>query len=216
MSASGTNQGLRAGVCLSTTRPASPFAGQVIFETDTNRLAVYNGSSWVVLADADTPPALELIKTQTIGTAVSSVEVANVFSATYDNYRIIVGGGSASGNTDLRVTLGSTTTNYNYGLTYTNYATATASSTRAQATSSFVYAGQGTSETLSMNIDLLNPFLSKRTLISGVLVQSNTDGSSGVFGGVLSNTDSYTGFTITSSAGTITGGTIRVYGYRNS
>lgn len=31
---------------LSTNRPASPFAGQMIYETDTKRLQVYNGTDW--------------------------------------------------------------------------------------------------------------------------------------------------------------------------
>jgi hypothetical protein len=35
-------------------------------------------------------------------------------------------------------------------------------------------------------------------------------------GGFLNNTTSYTAFTFTPSSGTLTGGTIRVYGYRNS
>jgi hypothetical protein len=34
------------GVCTSSTRPASPFEGQVIYETDTDRVLVWNGSAW--------------------------------------------------------------------------------------------------------------------------------------------------------------------------
>ena len=48
----GISQGIdsvRTGVCTSTTRPASPFDGQVIYETDTDRAMVWNGTSWVVL-----------------------------------------------------------------------------------------------------------------------------------------------------------------------
>ena len=44
---------LKPGVCTSTTRPSSPFEGQVIFETDTNTLAVYDGSGWVSLNPVD-------------------------------------------------------------------------------------------------------------------------------------------------------------------
>ena len=36
-------------ICTSGTRPASPFAGQQIYETDTSRLLVYSGSAWVVI-----------------------------------------------------------------------------------------------------------------------------------------------------------------------
>lgn len=34
------------GVCTSTTRPASPFEGQVIYETDTDKVLVWDGSAW--------------------------------------------------------------------------------------------------------------------------------------------------------------------------
>lgn len=37
---------IKAGICTSTTRPAAPFVGQLIFETDTSRLKVWLGSGW--------------------------------------------------------------------------------------------------------------------------------------------------------------------------
>ncbi len=37
---------IQPGVCTSTTRPASPFEGQVIYETDTNLSYFYDGSAW--------------------------------------------------------------------------------------------------------------------------------------------------------------------------
>jgi hypothetical protein len=39
----------KAGVCTSSTRPASPYEGQVIYETDTDDMLVWNGSSWIKL-----------------------------------------------------------------------------------------------------------------------------------------------------------------------
>lgn len=33
-------------ICTSSTRPASPFEGQTIYETDTDKFLVYNGSAW--------------------------------------------------------------------------------------------------------------------------------------------------------------------------
>ena len=46
MSVSGTTQGIRPGVCLSTNRPASPFTGQVIYMSDTDETAVWDGTAW--------------------------------------------------------------------------------------------------------------------------------------------------------------------------
>ena len=47
MTISATTQGLRMGVATSSSRPTVPFDGQVISETDTDSLVVYNGTSWI-------------------------------------------------------------------------------------------------------------------------------------------------------------------------
>ena len=39
----------------SSTRPSSPTAGDAYFETDTNKIIVWNGSAWTEII-ADTPP----------------------------------------------------------------------------------------------------------------------------------------------------------------
>jgi hypothetical protein len=46
MTISATTQGIKQGVCLSTARPANPFDGQIIYETDTDMVRVWNGSAW--------------------------------------------------------------------------------------------------------------------------------------------------------------------------
>jgi hypothetical protein len=38
---------MKPGVCTSSTRPASPYDGQVIYETDTDSILAYNGSAWI-------------------------------------------------------------------------------------------------------------------------------------------------------------------------
>lgn len=47
---------LQPGVCTSTTRPASPYAGQAVFETDTNDISVYDGTAWVKYTGATGTP----------------------------------------------------------------------------------------------------------------------------------------------------------------
>lgn len=46
MAISNLSSGARPGVCTSTTRPTTPFEGQMIYETDTDKLLIYNGSAW--------------------------------------------------------------------------------------------------------------------------------------------------------------------------
>jgi hypothetical protein len=50
MTISATTQGIKPGVCLSTNRPANPFDGQVIYMTDVDQTAVWDGTQWTVLA----------------------------------------------------------------------------------------------------------------------------------------------------------------------
>lgn len=54
MAISNNSTGLRPGVCTSTTRPTSPYEGQMIYETDTDMVAIWNGSAWRYIS-ATTP-----------------------------------------------------------------------------------------------------------------------------------------------------------------
>lgn len=47
MTISTNGTGIRPGVVTSTTRPSSPYEGMLIYETDTDRLFFWDGSSWV-------------------------------------------------------------------------------------------------------------------------------------------------------------------------
>jgi hypothetical protein len=157
-----------------------------------------------------TYPGLRLVKKQTIGTAVSSVTVTAAFSATYENYKIVIAGGAGSGTNYLTLQLGSTATGYNSALNSVIYATGTGLIASTSNGSSYGQAGWLTTDFLSMNVDLMNPFLSKQTLICGGFAGSSVAGS---MAGVQTSNTSFTSFTITPLAGTMTGGTIYVYGY---
>jgi len=212
----GASSVIKPGVVTSSTRPSAPYVGQLIFETDTNRLAVYNGSSWIMLADADTPPGLELVKTQTIGTAVSSVTVSDVFSSTYENYYITVSGGVASTNSFGSVKLGSTTTGYYYWEMYGNYNSTSVLGTNAQNAAAWPDIVGGTADSVMGAFELFSPNLAKNTHIISRSSSARTIGGGAMVFGYLANTTQYTEFTLTPGSGTYTGGTIRVYGYRNS
>ena len=62
------------GVCTSSTRPTSPFEGQMIYETDTDMVAIWNGSSWRYLA-ATTPTNGTVL--QIVQASYSAVIVSN-------------------------------------------------------------------------------------------------------------------------------------------
>ena len=210
MTISATTQGLRMGVATSTSRPTVPFDGQVISETDTDSLKVYNGSAWVGTG------GLALIKTQTIGSAVSSVTVSDAFNTLYDNYKIIVSGGVASTTAVCAMTLGATATGYYRFMVYGNYGSDTINGEASANSASWSHAVALSTNSLQGEIDLYLPNAAKTTHFIARSSASATNSNFYQIGGFLDNTTSYTAFTITPSAGTLTGGTIRVYGYQNS
>jgi hypothetical protein len=171
------------------------------------------GLKWATPATVTS--ALTLVKSQTIGSAVSSVTVTDAFSSTYDNYLITVAGGVGSANLNLRLTLGATTTGYYYGQVYTEFTSSTVTGANGNNAAFFV-AGYGSTNTLSANINLQSPNLAKRTVFTTDTVQAATDGIQTRIGGFLNDATQYTAFTLTTGAGTVTGGVIRVYGYQNS
>ena len=155
------------------------------------------------------------ILTQTIGTAVSSVVVSNAFSATYDSYKIVITGGVGSTTNVIGLKLGATATGYYSGLTYSAYATASATGRINNNASSWSYIGIFTTSNISFNVELTNPFLAKNTLLNLMYNDARVGGEAGAGGGFLNDSTSYTDFTITTASGTLTGGTIKVYGYKN-
>ena len=151
------------------------------------------------------------IKTQTIGTTVTEVEVTSAFSTDYDSYLIVINGGAASTANLLRFQLGATTTGYYTGYSGVTYATAAATIAADNNGANFSAVGIGTTSTLGLQIWVTNPFLTEHTYVGGFHADATVSRN---YAGYLNNTTSYTSFKIITSTGTMTGGTIRVYGYR--
>jgi hypothetical protein len=158
---------------------------------------------------------LTLVKTQTIGTTVGSVAVTGAFSSTYDSYKIIVTGGVGSTGANLNLQFGSTTTGYYSGKPRVSYATAAVTGVAVNNGANFEACGDSRTTGIMMNIDVLSPNLARPTVIGGPHVVIDTGGNAGYVSGFLNDNTAYTGFTILVGAGTITGGTIKIYGYKN-
>lgn len=171
-----------------------------------------NAPQWSTPANG----GLTLITAQTIGTAVSSIAVTSVFSSTYDNYKIMISGGTSSANNVLYLQLGSTVTGYYAGYTRVNYGTGAASLVSDNNGTNFTRIGASNTNGIHSNFDILAPNLAKNTFVGGFFIDNATASSGGSFGGFLNDTTAYTGFTILMNTGNLTGGTIRVYGYKNS
>ena len=74
----------KPGVCTSSTRPATPYEGQMIYETDTDKVLVWNGSAWKQVPTAATAGAvLQVVSTtKTTVFTMSSATFATVTGLT--------------------------------------------------------------------------------------------------------------------------------------
>jgi hypothetical protein len=175
--------------------------GEVLTASDTNTYLANSG--------------LVYVKSQTVGTTVSSVTVSSAFSTTYDAYQVIWSGGGQSADTSINLVLGSTVTGYYGNYTYATYSsTAVASLADNNGTKFQVVGGGDPYNGASAMFILNNPFLSKQTYVTAPGAVFST--SNGTYNGRLANATSYTAFTIAPTSGTMTGGTIVVYGFRKA
>jgi hypothetical protein len=185
----------------------SPVEGQMTYLEDTNRYSMWNGSAWA------SPNDLTLVSSTTIGTSVSSVTVSNAFSADYDNYKIIITGGVASTNVSLRLKLGAATNGHSSALIYGAYSGGSPQNTAQINQPQFSTFGIVDTNQIFGNIEVMQPFIATQTVMQATYVDS---GNAGVVVGRHASATSFTDFTISPGSGTLTGGTINVYGYRKA
>ena len=186
--------------------------GQFAYIEATNTTQYYDGAAW---QSVGVSPGLVLISSTTIGSAVASVTVTGAFSSTYENYKIVVSGGTSSAIVTIGLQLGSTTTGYYGSFVRYDYSGGASTSTDNNA-AAFTRFGFGNTDGLIGVCDLVTPQLAKNTFLNGGMAYSATTNGAGAYHAYLANTTQYTAFTLTASGGTLTGGTIRVYGYANS
>jgi len=154
---------------------------------------------------------MSLVTSATIGSGVSSVTVSSAFNTNYDAYRIIVIGGVGSANNAfLTFQLGSASTAYYSALSYVSFAGAT-SQVGNNNGSVFNYMGAVNTTGVNASIEVLSPFLTANTMVNASFHDATNCGR---VTGFLSNSTSYTAFTIAPNTGTLTGGKIYVYGYK--
>jgi hypothetical protein len=158
---------------------------------------------------------LWLVKTQTVGAGVPSVTVTGAFSADYDAYLIRWSGGTCSSAPNMFLTLGATNTGYYYGGRFNNYGGTINGDITSGSNQAYFDSGYGTSNGVSANVELIDPFKTSRTFWKSTAIGSGTTSFINNYAGFLNDATSYTSFTFTLSGGTVTGGTIRVYGYKN-
>jgi hypothetical protein len=165
------------------------------------------------------------IATIAIGTGVSSIPVSNVFSAAFDEYMVFIQGFSSSSLDALQWQLRDAGgnvggTQYHFtGIEKINNDTFT--SRRAASTSSLRVGTTGsTNGGYYQTLRISSPFLSRYTVIHATSAVADPDNYGVIWNEAAGShlvLSSYTGFNLfPGGATTFTGGTIKVYGLRNS
>lgn len=166
------------------------------------------GDKWEP-ADANAV-GLWLVKTQAVAAGGTAFTVSNAFSTNYDNYRIIFSNiGGTSGNSAFMTINGSAGATYGWAGRFWGYAAAAGDGSGNNVNNGFWLGILGTG--FSGVVELQSPFLATSTRCQ---FQSSSGTYNSAGGGNDTNAASSTNFTVTLAAGTLTAGTVSVYGYK--
>ena len=151
--------------------------------------------------------------------AVNSVSLNGVFSATYNNYLVIIRstGSGASDELRMRLRVGgadNTTTAYNFATLLSN-TSASASQGLTQNVFQNVIRRLGTGTGGMAQIVMTDPFAASATHFSLTGTQADSTVTATLIGGIFTSSTSFDGFSLFPSLGTATG-TVTVYGYQKT
>jgi hypothetical protein len=162
---------------------------------------------------------LWLVKTQVVGSGVSSVSVTSAFSGDYNNYKIIYEGGtsSASGGVLFRMQLDGITTQYYSSAMQQTATSGTVVTTNVTAAARWELGYTG-NQFMRWEIDLanLNAVGAGKTANVKYACYDTSSSYGGTSAHWLISTAGATAFTLSPASGTISGGTIYVYGYKGT
>ena len=172
--------------------------GEVLTAADTNTYLANSG--------------LVFVKSQTVGTAQNSVTVSDAFSATYDAYRIIYTGGTATSTGNIRFAFNGSPAGWYGNILFADFLGGSPASIGASNLTIATFIGGAPGLCPQVMADIQNPFLTKPSFASANYLDGSNAGRSQYY---HSASTSYTGFILSANTGeTFTGGTITVYGYR--
>ncbi len=203
---SGASSVIKPGVVTSSTRPSSPFVGQLVYETDTARVMSYNGSAWVAQGGKT------LINSASF--ANNSVTISGIPQTYKDLHFVVRNFLPAVGSDALAFRFnGDTASRYNY-----NKANAVTVLTLNQPS---MFSEATASNTVSQGLmwgeipDYTNTTTWKAMKFSVINNNPSTTTSANVLNtsvGVYNQVDPITSITFFGNSGNITSGTILLYG----
>jgi hypothetical protein len=188
----------------------SPVEGQMTYLEDVNLYHHWNGSAWV------SPFGLTLVKSQAVGAGVGTVVVADAFSADYDAYQIFWSGGNGSvANANISFFMGTSSANY-YTAGVFGGSAGSGGLGNGGTPQSSVPVGELDANGARCSFRVIDPFAARHTVIATDGALNFTNFNMRLYGHLFPLNTSFTSFTLFPSAGTLSNGTVRVYGYRKN
>jgi hypothetical protein len=156
---------------------------------------------------------LWLVKTVTVGAGVSTVPVNDAFSGDFTNYRIVWSNINSNTGANLLFQFSNITgSSYLTGGSFTTFGSATLTGLGPAAATTWIVGSAGTTGSFG-SIDLYAP---QKATTKSFVGAGTSAGSQYSFNGFCTSTTQAVSFVLSSTGGvSFTGGTVRVYGYRD-
>lgn len=184
-----------------------------------NNASAVSGGLAISATGNVTGAGMDLVATQTFTTS-SAVSFNNCFTSTYDHYRIVYSttdfSSALANETNIRMRVGgvdnSTSGNYKWARTYGGFSTSGSQNT---STTQFQVAASTDAQHYAV-VDIFYPQAAQATtyVSTAYMAEGATNNFIAIYGGTMTVTTQYDGFTIFPIAGTFNG-VVRVYGYKN-
>ena len=184
---------------------------------------VYSGTDWVPLASEVTnlstyqtkaSTGLVLLNTTSFS-GVASQSINDVFSATYDNYKIVISGTNSTANASVSLRFRVSGTDNSTANSYVSQSARfldTASTFSRSAATSGTFTVMNNTLVNACEMMVVNPFLATPTAWISQTYSSLDTAATYIYSGSHNQTVSYTGFTFIPTSNTITG-VVSVYGF---
>jgi len=187
--------------------------GEVLTAADMNAVGLWRITGCTVTSVGGTA-ATASNGVITIGTGNTSVTVANAFSSDYQAYRVMIEVNDTNGTASNTLQLsGITGSNYFTGGSFGSWGTAAQTGYGPAAMTSWIASANVLNGTNTQIIwEIVNPNIARRK--HGTIFAQAGNGHM-TMNVLCSSTSTATGFVLAKAGDTMTGGTIRVYGYRN-
>ena len=195
--------------------------GEVLTASDTNTYLANSGLVAVTPSAVTNGTIISGTASATVNATQSTVVLKDVFSSTFDSYRVVISNltmSSTIAGTNILFKLHDGTnpanSNYNWAFIRLDIAAGVSAVSSGALDANGVIIGSGTGDKFGTSFDVVNPNIASHTLFPFISRVNISTGYMYTGAGMHQTSTAYTSLQLAPSTGTITGGTITVYGYR--